>query len=154
MKTRIVTRISWLLLCLLVAGAPTFAAAKPDGSKHRVVFELTTDDPMVWEAVLNNVENLQKAFGPKNSEIEVAAHGNGLNLLRTSNSTFAERLQRIAQSGVVFAACNNTMQRIKLSKKDLFPLSTIVDSGVAEVVRKQEAGWAYIKSGFRTAERE
>jgi intracellular sulfur oxidation DsrE/DsrF family protein len=27
------------------------------------------------------------------------------------------------------------------------PFAITVDSGVAEVVRKQEAGWSYIKSG-------
>jgi len=32
-------------------------------------------------------------------------------------------------------------------EKDLVELSTTVDSGVSEVIRKQEEGYAYIKSG-------
>jgi intracellular sulfur oxidation DsrE/DsrF family protein len=34
-----------------------------------------------------------------------------------------------------------------VTQADLLPFVTTVDSGVAEVVRKQEAGWAYLKSG-------
>jgi len=39
------------------------------------------------------------------------------------------------------------MKREKIEKKDLAGLSTTVDSGVSEVIRKQEEGYAYIKSG-------
>jgi|GEM_PF-6120779 len=35
----------------------------------------------------------------------------------------------------------------KIEKKDLVELSTTGDSGVTEVIRKQEEGYAYIKSG-------
>ena len=34
-----------------------------------------------------------------------------------------------------------------VTEKDLMPFVTTVDSGVAEVVRKQEEGWSYIKGG-------
>jgi intracellular sulfur oxidation DsrE/DsrF family protein len=39
------------------------------------------------------------------------------------------------------------MKRKQLTKDDLLPFAITVDSGVAEVVRKQAAGWSYIKSG-------
>ncbi|MGH7937542.1 MAG: hypothetical protein ACRD5Z_25205 [Bryobacteraceae bacterium] len=39
------------------------------------------------------------------------------------------------------------MKRKGIGKDQLLPIATTVDSGVAEVVRKQEAGWSYIKSG-------
>jgi intracellular sulfur oxidation DsrE/DsrF family protein len=41
----------------------------------------------------------------------------------------------------------NTMKRMKLEKKDLVELTNTVSSGVGEVIRKQEEGYAYIKSG-------
>lgn len=31
--------------------------------KHRVVFEVNVDGAEQWQGILNNVENLQKAFG-------------------------------------------------------------------------------------------
>ena len=33
------------------------------------------------------------------------------------------------------------------ARTDLSPFAATVDSGVAEVVRKQETGWSYVRSG-------
>ena len=49
--------------------------------------------------------------------------------------------------GVVFAVCENSMKKMEITKDQLVPLATTVDSGVSEVIRKQEVGYAYIKSG-------
>ena len=35
----------------------------------------------------------------------------------------------------------------KVTTEDLFPFASQVDSGVAELIRKQEAGWSYIRAG-------
>ena len=111
-----------------------------------MIFELTSDDAEAWKGVLNNVENVQKALGP--TSIEVVAHGKGLALLTASRTPpSCDRLKQSADGGVVFAACENTMKRQNLQKEDLVPFATTVDSGVAEVVRKQEAGWSYLRSG-------
>jgi len=45
------------------------------------------------------------------------------------------------------AACENMMRRQNVVKADLLPCVTTVDSGVAEIVRKQEAGWSYLRIG-------
>lgn len=114
---------------------------------HRVVFEVNVDGAEQWQGILNNVENLQKSFGSGTSELEVVAHGKGLGLILKINESMRERLQLVSGAGVCFAACENTMRRMNLKLEDLMPFATTVDSGVAEVVRKQEAGWSYIKSG-------
>jgi len=115
--------------------------------KHRVVFEVNVEGAEQWQGILNNVENLQIAFGRDITDIEVVTHGKGLGLLLKANVAMRERLQLISAAGVRFSACENTMRRLNLNKEDLAPFATTVDSGVAEVVRKQEAGWSYIKSG-------
>ncbi len=121
-------------------------AAAAQNQQHRVVFEIASDDKEQWTALLNNVENLQKAFGPGKVQTEVVAHGKALGLL-TKDSPVGERLERITATGVVFAACENTMKRKNVTKEQLLPSATTTDSGVAEVVRKQAEGWAYLKSG-------
>lgn len=133
------------LALAVAAGASSHTVAKPE--QHRVVFELTSDDPKTWEAVLNNVDNVRKALGK--TAVEVVAHGPGLELLVLGKAgSLAERLGQTAKSGVVFAACENTMKRKNIDPKGLVPHASPVDSGVAEVVRKQEAGWSYIRSGL------
>jgi uncharacterized protein len=45
---------------------------------------------------------------------------------------------------VKLSACQNAMRLMNVKTEDLFPFAAQVDSGVAELARKQEAGWAYI----------
>lgn len=149
---------SILALAFLVAAFPKPAPAQapetqarlvrvhPQAAVHRIVFEIASDDQEQWASLLNNVENIRKAFGEGNTKTEVVAHGKSLGLL-TKDSPLKERVEKLAGSGVIFAACENTMKRKQIAKEDLLPVSITTDSGVAEVVRKQEEGWAYIKSG-------
>jgi intracellular sulfur oxidation DsrE/DsrF family protein len=120
----------------------------PQGKKHRIIFEVNVSGQDQWAVVLNNLENVQKAFVSDGTEIEVVVHGKGLGLLLAANTQMQDRLKQLADNGVTFAACENTMRRMSVRKEDLLPFAKTVDSGVAEVVRKQEAGWSYIKSGF------
>lgn len=114
--------------------------------KHRVVFQVTAAGEEHWESVLGNVENLREAFGPGSSEVEVVGHSKGLGMLMATNKGLADRMKKLADDGVVFAACENTMKKKNVTKDQLLPFVTTVDSGVAEVVRRQEQGWAYIKT--------
>ena len=125
----------------------TSPASTPAATGHRIVFEVNVDGAERWEGILNNVDNLQKAFGTDAPKIEVVAHAKGLGLLLATNEALKARMQAEHESGVVFAACENAMKKQNVTKDQLMPFVTTVDSGVAEVVRKQEAGWAYIKGG-------
>ena len=79
--------------------------------------------------------------------MEVVAYGKGINLLLKTNAAFEEGLKKAIGSGVVPAVCRNSMRARKVKVEDLFPFATPVDSGVAELIRKQEAGFAYIRAG-------
>ena len=64
-----------------------------------------------------------------------------------ANPELKATLEKIHATGVVFSVCENTMNKMQINKDQLVPLATTVESGVSEVIRKQEAGYAYIKSG-------
>jgi uncharacterized protein len=143
-----------LTMCGVFAGLLLSAAAvKGEGEKgaaqgrHRVVIEVTREGTEQWVAVLNYAENLRKVFGPANTEIEVVGHNAGLKMMLARDGELSGRMKKLADDGVVFAACENSMRKMKLTKADLLPFVAPVDSGVAEVVRKQEAGWSYLKAG-------
>ncbi len=133
------------LLCF-VGCSCVVGAAEDKGPVHRVVFEFVSADPKLGESLLNNVENVQKALGP-GLEVAVVVHGEGLALLKAGTNPLAQRLGKISQPHVQFLACENTMRRKSVRKEDLLPFVATVDSGVAEVVRRQGKGWSYIKSG-------
>jgi uncharacterized protein len=130
---------------LALLAATSMPAQKP--AAHRIVIEVNVDGAQVWAGVLNNIENLQKALGPGEVQIESVSHGKGLSMLLKTDAALEQRLEQAAAKGVVFAACQNSMRQQHVTKEDLFPFVITVDSGVAEVVRKQEAGWAYLKAG-------
>lgn len=140
-----------LALIIMTAMSLSGTAAPPESAQsqrqHRIVFEFVSDNPKQHESVLNNVENALKAFEGK-AQIFVISHGPGLSLLHQPEKASLERMEKLSQGKrVTFAACENTMKRKGVPKADLVPFATTVDSGVAEVVRKQESGWSYIKSG-------
>lgn len=137
-----------LAALVLATGVFTAAVVAQDRKPHRIVFEVTSADSQVWEAVLNNIENLQRALGVDVTEIRVIAHGKGIGLVMKTNTALGDRIAALTTPRVKFVACENTLKRLKIQKKDLLPAAGTVDSGVAEVVRLQEAGWSYIKSGW------
>ena len=148
------TLLKTIALVALAALPVTAMAAEPEKRSaektHKVVFEVSIDGAEKWQGALRNVENTRKELAP-GTKIEVVTHGKGVGMLlaKTSaeNAELKAKLEKLHADGVVFAACENTMKREKLEKKDLVELSTTVDSGVSEVIRKQEDGYAYIKSG-------
>ena len=131
----------------VVAGAlaPAPADDAAETGSHRVVFQVTSGGEEHWEGVLGNVENLRKALGPDQTEVEVVAHGKGLGFVLATNTGLRERMRELSEAGVVFAACENTMRKKGVTTDELLSLASTVDSGVAEVVRRQEQGWSYVK---------
>jgi hypothetical protein len=100
-----------------------------------------------WNQLLGNIGNVQTAFRNDGVQIEVVFYGKGISALLKTNAAFEERLKKAAADGVILAACQNSMRLRKVTSQDIFPFSTEVDSGVAELVRKQEAGFSYIRAG-------
>jgi hypothetical protein len=128
----------------LVAGTqPAVTTVK----KHRIVFQVTIDGDERWNEVLNNVENVQRAFGPENVEIEIVAHGKGAGLVLAENTAIAKRLIGIEATGPRVTLCSNTARQRGITPAQITPGVTLVDSGIAEVVRRVEEGWVYIKAG-------
>ena len=84
------------------------------------------------------------------ARVEVITNGGGLNLLLAGISPYAERISRMQKEydGLTFVACQNTIDRFQqelgVSAK-LLPGVAVIDSGVAQIMRRQHQGWAYIQ---------
>jgi intracellular sulfur oxidation DsrE/DsrF family protein len=117
----------------------------PKTPKHHVVFQLTEAEGSAWNVLPLHVNNMRAALAQDGgSQVEVVFFGAGLNMLLKKNAAYEERLKQLADSGVTLSACQNAMRIMNVKTDDLFPFASQVDSGVAELVRKQEAGWSYI----------
>ena len=138
----------YLIALLFLLSASEVATAQDKQVKmHQVVMQLNTADTAVWSSMLGNIRNFQKVW-PGNVKIEVVVHGKALNFLVASKSHLVADVEAMTKLGVVFNACENTMNKYGIKKEMLIPSASSVPSGVAELVVKQEEGWSYLKTGY------
>jgi len=130
---------------LLGLALPRIAIAQAAAAKNRALFQVTDNDPARWNMILNNMQNLREGVAGEPVEIELVAYGPGINMLK-SESAVRQRIAEALKSGVKVNACQNTMNGMKLTPADMLPEIGYVPSGVVEVMRKQQQGWAYIRS--------
>jgi intracellular sulfur oxidation DsrE/DsrF family protein len=132
-----------ILLLLLALANPCAAQAA-----HRVVLDVSTVLYDGWAQAIVNAQSLLTVFGREHTQIEVVVRGPGLAMLMKSDTEFADKLAALSRQGVRFAVCGQTLASSHSGPEELLPFAVVVDSGVAELVRRQESGWSYVKSGF------
>lgn len=120
------------------------AATAPE-PKNRALFSVTENDPARWRLILGNMYNIKTGVGDEGAELELVAYGPGLNMLK-ADSPVKDMIAEAVKAGVKVNACQNTMRGMKLTPDDILPGVTYVPAGVIEVMRKQQQGWAYIRS--------
>lgn len=131
-----------VLIVVLAIALPAAAEAKP----HRVLLDVNTVLYDGWAQAVISAQNLIATFGTAHVEIEVVVRGPGLAMLMNTDTEFAPKLDALARQGVRFTACGKTLAYSHSTARDLLPFATVVDSGVTEIVRRQEGGWSYIKN--------
>jgi hypothetical protein len=152
--------IGGVTLALMVgATLPCAAQSRPQSAMtqwqktkiHRVVVQVTQNDPAVMNLALNNVENLVNYFHAKGEkiEVEVVAYGAGLAMMRSDTSPVKDRLAALSgNKDITFSGCGNTLakqSRIEKKQISLVPEAHIVSAGIARVVELQEEGWTYVR---------
>jgi len=131
------------------------AVAQPGLSveeQAKVLFHVSDGNAKHLKSVLDDVEDLMKHYrrSHQNARVEVIANGEGLSLLLAGISPYAERIQKMQKEyhGLTFVACQNTIDRYQqelgLTAK-LLPGVITIDSGVAQIMRRQHQGWAYLQ---------
>lgn len=117
----------------------------PAGPKHHVVFQMSEPEGPAWNSLVLHVNNTMKSLADDGgSQVEVVFYGPGLSMLTKASTAYEDRLKQLSDNGVKLVACRNAMKTRNVKPEDLFAFAGQVDSGIAEMVRKQEAGWAYI----------
>ncbi len=107
------------------------------------------DDGSRASALLKNVQNHLNAA--PDTKIAVVAHGTGIdfmlnNKLDANGNPYSGIMDTLAQQGVDFKVCNNTLRSRDLIAADAAYPAVVVPSGVAEVARLQaKEGYVYLK---------
>jgi len=134
------------VVLLLSAVALGVAAQTSQPQPYKVVFDLTSSDPLDQQAVLRWINEV-KAVNPK-TETEVVMYGRGLDLIIAGKTTRAADVAKaINDLHANFRVCAIAMKNQQVDKSQLLPNVEIVPDGIGEIVAKQRAGWGYIKVG-------
>lgn len=129
------------------------ASTISSGSPSRIILHVSDSNPNRLTEVLNDIDGLLRYYKTmkQNVRVEVVTNGEGLALLRTDISPHVRRIARLQEQhdNLVFIACQNTIDRLAREKgitARLLPGVVIIDSGVAQLMRRQNQGWAYIQA--------
>jgi len=133
-------------LAVLVVGVTAASVQSPQPKPYKVVFDLTSSDPLDQRAVIRWIKEVS-AVNAKN-EMEVVMYARGLDLVVSGKTTMASEVaEAIRSAKVTFNACAIAMKNQQVEKSQLLPNMQIVPDGIGEIVAKQNAGWGYIKVG-------
>ncbi len=133
-----------------VAGATFLIAAGAQGTgaagqkRHKLVIQVSDNDPAKWNLALNNAKNVQDDVGAANVDITLVAYGPGIGMLKLESPVGA-RVAEALKANVRVVACENTMRGAKLGRDDMQSGISYVPAGVTEIMKKQGEGWAYLR---------
>ena len=119
-----------------------------DTTAHRVVYQCNKADPDYLQHILFSAGEMLRKYGD-DIEIVIVAFAAGIHLVgerpvRPVPRELQQQAASLAQYGVAFHACGNTMKTLGWSDSDLLPFATAVPVGADDLMLLQEKGFAYI----------
>lgn len=123
-------------------------------SKQKVVYHVNNIHHA--KGAFRNIRNHLNAVGDENLDIIVVTHSSGAFALvegamgkkdpKTGKAyDFMDTIAALANRGVKFQICANTIRGKKIDKNLISEFAEIVPSGVAQVAELQQQGYVYIK---------
>ena len=137
---------------LIAAAAPDVRAQqvplqdKPF-AEHKIVLQLSDNDPRKQGLVLSVASNLMKHYDPDKVAIEIVAFGPGIELLRPENPN-RKMVESLVAQGARFDICLNTvdtLERENGKRPEFISAATPVQVGVAQILFLTENGYTLVR---------
>jgi intracellular sulfur oxidation DsrE/DsrF family protein len=151
--TRSPTNIRVMLAALLIATAAPAARAqqaplqdKPF-AEHKIVLQLSDNDPKKQGLVISVANNLMKFYDPDKVAVEIVAFGPGIELLRPENPN-RKLVESLVAQGARVDVCLNTVDTIERDtgkRPEYIAAATPVQVGVAQILFLIENGYTLVK---------
>ena len=141
------------MAALMLAMASSVARAQPAPlpdkpfAEHRLVLQLSDNDPRKQGLVISVAYNLLKLYDPDKVAIEVVAFGPGIDLLLPDNSN-RKLVESLVAQGVKFDICLNTVDTIEREtgkRPDYIAAATPVQVGVGQILSLTENGYTLVR---------
>jgi hypothetical protein len=141
------------MAALMLATLPGIAHAEPATlpdkpfAEHRIVLQLSDNDPKKQSLVISVAYNLLKLYGPDKVAIEVVTFGPGIGLLFPGNVN-RQLVESLVAQGVRFDICLNTVDTIEREtgrRPSFIPAATPVQVGVGQILTLTENGYSLVR---------
>jgi intracellular sulfur oxidation DsrE/DsrF family protein len=147
------TIIRTAIAALLIAAAAPDARAqqvplqdKPF-AEHKIVLQLSDNDPRKQGLVISVANNLMKFYDPDKVAIEIVAFGPGIDLLRPENPN-RKAVESLVAQGARVDICLNTVDTIEREagkRPEFIAAATPVQVGVAQILFLTENGYTLVR---------
>jgi hypothetical protein len=151
--TTMTTRRWAMVTAAMLALSPLTLRAQPAPlpdkpfAEHRIVLQLSDNDPKKEGLVLSVANNLIKAYDPDKIAVEVVTFGPGIDLLRVENAN-RTRVESLIAQGVKFDVCLNTLDTIEREtgkRPAIIPKAIPVQVGVGQILSLTENGYTLVR---------
>ena len=116
-------------------------------AEHKIVLQLSDNDPRKQALVISVANNLLKFYDPDKVAIEVVAFGPGIELLFPENSN-RKLIESLVAQGVKFDICLNTVDTIEREtgkRPQYIPVANPVQVGVGQILSLTENGYTLVR---------
>ncbi len=141
-------KLTAVLFAVAMLAMPAIATA----AEHKLVLQISDNDPEKMNTVLNVAANVSRLYSERGDmvDIKIVAFNAGLHMLRPDTSPVSERITNFAASmpNVEFQACDNTREAMaKKSGKDvpIFEFAEVVPAGVVSIIELDEQGYTIVR---------
>ena len=116
-------------------------------SNQKIVFDFVKADTADFRIMVTQIKNVLKE--DPTTAIEIVCYGPGLIMLVSDKTNVSKEMEEFQKSSNVnFAACANSMRRLKVEKSQLVSFAKVVPVAILELSARQQEGWSYIKAGY------
>ena len=111
---------------------------------YNVVFDITNNEPAIQQRMIVLVKEIISAS--PDAKVEVVFYGNSIAVIDKNKSAVSDDISKLSENKQVqFRACAIAMKKHDLDKSGLVSGVETVPDGIYEIVKKQAAGYGYIK---------
>lgn len=111
---------------------------------YNVVFDITNNEPAIQQRMIVLVKEIINADPA--AKVEVVFYGNSISVIDKNKSAVMDDISKLAENKQVkFSACAVAMKKHNVDESQLVSGVQTVPDGIYEIVKKQAAGYGYIK---------
>ncbi|WP_242202072.1 DsrE family protein [Aestuariivivens insulae] len=124
----------------------SFFSSYSQDTNQKIIIDVTSTNFKVYQSVLLTLKIMTKSH--PNTQFDVIAYGEAVPMMMKNQSVVANKILKYKNnSNVTFTACEVSMSLFNIKREQLLDGVLTVENAIDDIVKKQEKGWGYIKSG-------